>query len=165
MGIRDEDVIFITETGAEGMTKWTGTPEVPAVARRSRPASRRDSSPRSGYLVPAAAGENRRFGRRSFIAGITPHVDATRGIEAVLDQEAAGACGARRRPGARCRRSLPESRPQASAVSSGVTPAWRAACSIASAAPWKGACSRGPAAAGPTLPTCIRGCSEGVRTG
>jgi len=32
MGIRHEDVIFITESGAEGMTKWTGTPEEPAVA-------------------------------------------------------------------------------------------------------------------------------------
>ena len=32
MGIRHEDIIFITETGAEGMTKWTGTPEEPAVA-------------------------------------------------------------------------------------------------------------------------------------
>jgi hypothetical protein len=31
MGIRHEDVIFITETAAEGMTKWTGTPEAPAV--------------------------------------------------------------------------------------------------------------------------------------
>jgi len=30
MGIRHEDVIFITETGAEGVTKWTGTPEAPA---------------------------------------------------------------------------------------------------------------------------------------
>jgi Xaa-Pro dipeptidase len=31
MGIRHEDVIFITETGAEGMTKWTGSPEDPSV--------------------------------------------------------------------------------------------------------------------------------------
>jgi len=31
MGIRHEDVIFITETRAEGMTKSTGTPEEPAV--------------------------------------------------------------------------------------------------------------------------------------
>jgi Xaa-Pro dipeptidase len=31
MGIRHEDVIFITETGAEGLTKWTGTPGEPAV--------------------------------------------------------------------------------------------------------------------------------------
>ncbi|HET9317287.1 MAG TPA: Xaa-Pro peptidase family protein [Vicinamibacteria bacterium] len=31
MGIRHEDVIFITENGAENMTKWTGTPEEPAV--------------------------------------------------------------------------------------------------------------------------------------
>ena len=31
MGIRHEDVIFITEAGAEGMTKWTGMPEEPAV--------------------------------------------------------------------------------------------------------------------------------------
>jgi len=31
MGIRHEDVIFITETRAEGMTKWTGAPEEPAV--------------------------------------------------------------------------------------------------------------------------------------
>jgi Xaa-Pro dipeptidase len=30
MGIRHEDVIFITETAAEGMTKWTGSPEEPA---------------------------------------------------------------------------------------------------------------------------------------
>jgi Xaa-Pro dipeptidase len=30
MGIRHEDVIFITETGAEGFTKWTGSPEEPA---------------------------------------------------------------------------------------------------------------------------------------
>jgi Xaa-Pro dipeptidase len=31
MGIRHEDLIFITETGAEGMTKWTGSPEEPSV--------------------------------------------------------------------------------------------------------------------------------------
>ena len=31
IGIRHEDCIFITETGAENMTKWTGTPEDPAV--------------------------------------------------------------------------------------------------------------------------------------
>jgi Xaa-Pro aminopeptidase len=31
MGVRHEDVIFITETGAENMTKWTGSPEEPAV--------------------------------------------------------------------------------------------------------------------------------------
>lgn len=31
IGIRHEDVIFITEQGAENMTKWTGTPEDPAV--------------------------------------------------------------------------------------------------------------------------------------
>jgi Xaa-Pro dipeptidase len=32
MGIRHEDIIFITETGAENMTKWSGTPGEPAVA-------------------------------------------------------------------------------------------------------------------------------------
>jgi Xaa-Pro dipeptidase len=31
MGIRHEDCIFITETGAENFTKWTGSPEDPAV--------------------------------------------------------------------------------------------------------------------------------------
>jgi Xaa-Pro dipeptidase len=31
MGIRHEDLIFITETGAEGMTRWTGSPEEPSV--------------------------------------------------------------------------------------------------------------------------------------
>jgi Xaa-Pro dipeptidase len=31
MGIRHEDTIFIGENGAENMTKWTGTPEEPAV--------------------------------------------------------------------------------------------------------------------------------------
>jgi Xaa-Pro dipeptidase len=31
MGIRHEDCIFITETGAENFTKWTGSPEEPAV--------------------------------------------------------------------------------------------------------------------------------------
>jgi Xaa-Pro dipeptidase len=31
LGVRHEDVICITETGAENMTKWTGTPEDPAV--------------------------------------------------------------------------------------------------------------------------------------
>jgi Xaa-Pro dipeptidase len=31
LGIRHEDVVFITEGGAENMTKWTGTPEEPAV--------------------------------------------------------------------------------------------------------------------------------------
>jgi Xaa-Pro dipeptidase len=31
MGIRHEDCIFITETGAESFTKWTGSPEEPAV--------------------------------------------------------------------------------------------------------------------------------------
>jgi len=31
MGIRHEDIIFITEDGAENMTKWSGTPEEPSV--------------------------------------------------------------------------------------------------------------------------------------
>jgi Xaa-Pro dipeptidase len=31
IGVRHEDCIFITETGAENMTKWSGTPEDPAV--------------------------------------------------------------------------------------------------------------------------------------
>lgn len=31
MGIRHEDIIFITEDGAANMTKWTGSPEEPAV--------------------------------------------------------------------------------------------------------------------------------------
>jgi Xaa-Pro dipeptidase len=31
MGIRHEDIIFITDSGAENMTKWPGTPEDPAV--------------------------------------------------------------------------------------------------------------------------------------
>jgi Xaa-Pro dipeptidase len=31
MGVRHEDCIFITETGAENFTKWTGSPEDPAV--------------------------------------------------------------------------------------------------------------------------------------
>jgi Xaa-Pro dipeptidase len=31
MGIRHEDVIFVTEQGAENMTKWSGTPEEPAI--------------------------------------------------------------------------------------------------------------------------------------
>jgi Xaa-Pro aminopeptidase len=31
LGIRHEDVIFVTESGAENLTGWTGTPEDPAV--------------------------------------------------------------------------------------------------------------------------------------
>lgn len=31
IGVRHEDCIFITEDGAENMTKWTGTPEEPSV--------------------------------------------------------------------------------------------------------------------------------------
>jgi Xaa-Pro dipeptidase len=31
LGVRHEDIIFITETGAANMTRWTGTPEDPAV--------------------------------------------------------------------------------------------------------------------------------------
>lgn len=31
MGIRHEDVIFITEEGAENLTRWAGSPEEPAV--------------------------------------------------------------------------------------------------------------------------------------
>jgi Xaa-Pro dipeptidase len=31
IGIRHEDCIFITETGAENFTKWTGTPEDPSI--------------------------------------------------------------------------------------------------------------------------------------
>jgi Xaa-Pro dipeptidase len=31
LGIRHEDVIVITEGGAENLTKWSGTPEEPAV--------------------------------------------------------------------------------------------------------------------------------------
>jgi Xaa-Pro dipeptidase len=30
LGVRHEDIIFITENGAENMTKWSGTPEDPA---------------------------------------------------------------------------------------------------------------------------------------
>ena len=30
IGVRHEDIVFITETGAENMTKWTGPPEAPA---------------------------------------------------------------------------------------------------------------------------------------
>jgi Xaa-Pro dipeptidase len=31
LGVRHEDIIFITETGAENMTKWSGGPEEPAI--------------------------------------------------------------------------------------------------------------------------------------
>jgi Xaa-Pro dipeptidase len=31
LGVRHEDIIYVTEQGAENMTKWTGTPEDPAV--------------------------------------------------------------------------------------------------------------------------------------
>ena len=31
MGIRHEGIIFIRENGAENMTKWTGSPDEPAV--------------------------------------------------------------------------------------------------------------------------------------
>lgn len=31
MGVRHEDVMFVTENGAENMTRWSGTPEEPAV--------------------------------------------------------------------------------------------------------------------------------------
>jgi Xaa-Pro dipeptidase len=31
LGVRHEDVIFVTEDGAENMTRWSGTPEDPAV--------------------------------------------------------------------------------------------------------------------------------------
>jgi Xaa-Pro dipeptidase len=31
MGIRHEDIVFVTEDGADNMTKWSGTPEEPAV--------------------------------------------------------------------------------------------------------------------------------------
>jgi Xaa-Pro dipeptidase len=31
LGVRHEDVIFITEDGAANMTKWSGSPEEPAV--------------------------------------------------------------------------------------------------------------------------------------
>ena len=31
LGVRHEDIIFITESGAENMTKWAGSPEDPAV--------------------------------------------------------------------------------------------------------------------------------------
>jgi Xaa-Pro dipeptidase len=31
MGVRHEDVIFVTADGAENMTKWSGSPEEPAV--------------------------------------------------------------------------------------------------------------------------------------
>ena len=32
MGVRHEDTVFIGANGAENMTKWTGSPEEPAVA-------------------------------------------------------------------------------------------------------------------------------------
>ena len=31
LGIRHEDIVFVTEAGAENMTRWSGTPENPAV--------------------------------------------------------------------------------------------------------------------------------------
>lgn len=31
LGVRHEDITFITESGAQGMTRWTGSPEDPAV--------------------------------------------------------------------------------------------------------------------------------------
>jgi len=31
LGIRHEDIIFITQDEAENMTKWSGSPEEPAV--------------------------------------------------------------------------------------------------------------------------------------
>jgi Xaa-Pro dipeptidase len=31
LGVRHEDIVFVTERGAENMTKWSGTPEDPAV--------------------------------------------------------------------------------------------------------------------------------------
>jgi Xaa-Pro dipeptidase len=31
MGVRHEDIVFVTETGAESFSKWTGAPEEPAV--------------------------------------------------------------------------------------------------------------------------------------
>jgi Xaa-Pro dipeptidase len=31
MGVRHEDIIFITGSGAENMTRWSGSPEDPAV--------------------------------------------------------------------------------------------------------------------------------------
>jgi Xaa-Pro dipeptidase len=31
IGVRHEDVVFVTEDGAENLTKWSGTPEDPAV--------------------------------------------------------------------------------------------------------------------------------------
>jgi Xaa-Pro dipeptidase len=31
IGVRHEDVVFVTASGAENMTKWTGTPEDPAI--------------------------------------------------------------------------------------------------------------------------------------
>jgi Xaa-Pro dipeptidase len=31
LGIRHEDIVFVTPEGAENMTKWTGPPEDPAV--------------------------------------------------------------------------------------------------------------------------------------
>jgi len=30
LGVRHEDIVFVTEAGAENMTKWTGPPEDPA---------------------------------------------------------------------------------------------------------------------------------------
>jgi Xaa-Pro aminopeptidase len=31
LGVRHEDVVYVTEDGASNMTKWTGSPEDPAV--------------------------------------------------------------------------------------------------------------------------------------
>ncbi len=31
LGVRHEDIIFITEGGAENLTRWPGSPEDPAV--------------------------------------------------------------------------------------------------------------------------------------
>jgi Metallopeptidase family M24 len=36
LGVRHEDIIFITENGAENMTRWSGSPEEPAVVLASR---------------------------------------------------------------------------------------------------------------------------------
>ena len=32
LGVRHEDIIFISAAGAENMTRWSGSPEEPAVA-------------------------------------------------------------------------------------------------------------------------------------
>ena len=58
LGVRHEDIIVITESGAENLTKWSGTPEDPAVDLTER------APPAPGARIPRPSPDGAGIGSR-----------------------------------------------------------------------------------------------------